>query len=97
MKGRCNSRTINGYSEIPRLRSEQAPLFCHCEHLKGAWQSRPGPGLSKSDYRAAEVDIGCLHFQGHHTNQAYYKSGIMSPEYFVQCHTNSKCDILVLR
>jgi len=20
-------------------------------------------------------------FQGHHTNQAYYKSGIMSPEY----------------
>ena len=28
--------------------------------------------------------------QGHHTNQACYKSGIMSPEYFVQWHINSK-------
>jgi hypothetical protein len=24
---------------------------------------------------------GVEEFQGHHTNQAYYKSGIMSPEY----------------
>jgi hypothetical protein len=27
------------------------------------------------------VGMVCSEFQGHHTNQAYHKSGIMSPEY----------------
>jgi len=66
MTGRCNSRAINVYNEIPRLRSEQAPLFCHCEACpfchceepQATWQSRPGSGLSKSYYRAAEIDSG---------------------------------------
>ena len=31
-----------------------------------------------------------VQFQGHHLNQAHYKSGIISPEYLVQCHINSK-------
>ena len=58
MKGRCNSRTMNGYGEIPRLRSEKAIFVCHCEEPQATWQSRPGSGLSKSDCRAAEVDSG---------------------------------------
>jgi len=36
-------------------------LSCHCEsRLVGAWQSRPGSGLSESDYRAAELASGCF-------------------------------------
>ncbi|TEU16388.1 MAG: DUF1330 domain-containing protein [Dehalococcoidia bacterium] len=31
--------------------------------------------------RASPQAIAILEFQGHHTNQACYKSGIMSPEY----------------
>ena len=39
---------------------KQATFICHCEEPQATWQSRPGPRLSKSDYRAAEVDSGCL-------------------------------------
>ena len=30
-------------------------------------------------------------FQGHHTNQAYYKSGIISPEYHRAIESKSAC------
>ena len=39
---------------------KQATSVCHCEEPQATWQSRPGSGLPKSDYRAAEVDSGCF-------------------------------------
>jgi len=33
-----------------------------------------------------------MEFQGHHTNQAYYKSGIMSPEYHGKVNNPMDCD-----
>jgi hypothetical protein len=40
---------MNGYSEVPRLRSEQAIFVCHCEEPQATWQSRLG---------LAETDLG---------------------------------------
>ena len=43
---------------------KQATSVCHCEEPQAKWQSRPCSRLSKSDYRAAEVDSGCLPSNG---------------------------------
>jgi hypothetical protein len=34
-----------------------------------------------SSFSRCLITLGTGEFQGHHTNQAYYKSGIMSQEY----------------